>query len=611
MGHVLSGFREPLRCRGLMWHLMLWLVLWVGAWFFCRPAQAAFFDASGSTGLLGVSHYDPHGGATEGPLQGVEQLLKLKLELKPGDLTSLYIDLRFWPQGSRYYFGDSYEEELSVAEGTFYYALRPRVSQLYIESATRYCLVSLGRRAKHLGLGIFLNSGDNPWDVHQSLFEGISCNVGSGVWRSLSVELGADKLREGFLLEKGDDAQQFHASITYDDRHMLSGSQLRKQVSLYFAYRNSSSPHLLGRSSDKYIDLFGGLYWKYLAFEAEGLVRMGSASGNAWDQIGARPERTNTVDALAAHTQLSFTYPSPYPWESRNRSPQQEYWQHQLAGDEEEEPEIPSFEEDEGAEEDYADELLDEGEEVKEPSAVDKASATNKPSATNNSATEEGDSAQDAHSSEQRPAPRVKTPTAAVASNAAYYHKVAATYTYSPGDRHGYYKGSDQYLSESRRSTEATALPLHPNFKPALILFNMRTPDLDIDGVYSGTQVMNAHVFTGGYSLLHRTYGNFHFKLIGALMEKGIPSTVQTYFRYNIDESFPKGYYQFARDQYYPVGYRGSYLGTEIDVAYDIKLSKELLWGAAAGYLVVGEALDVGSQKANVIALETYVLWDF
>ena len=597
--------------------------------------QGAFFEAEGSFGLLGVSQWQPHAGATEGPLQGVEQMLNLGLEIKPGDLTSLFLDVRFWPLGQRYYYGGDDEETNYAADGIFYNDFRPRISELYIESSTPYCLISLGRRAKHLGLGIFLNSGSRPWDSHKSIFEGLSCDVGPGLWRTVGIQIGVDKLGEGALLEKGDDVQQFHASIAYDDRHMLRGSDLRKQVSLYFAYRNSSSPHVRGRFNDKYLDLFGGLYWKYIALEAEGLIRMGTASGTAWDNIGARPGRRTTVDSIAAHSELSFTFPSPYPWETHNKNAEREYWQYQLAAEEEEdlaeesEPqdpqkqdpekvevaptaeEPPTTSEPEVPEEKEELQETEESEEAQEEEGVSTESQEQEPKKEEHSPSSDESPKEEKSTPTPPEATKKFTPPASTEAKGAYFHKITLGYTYAPGDRDGYFKGSNTYLSESKRSAKTTALPLHPNFKPALILFNMRTPHLDIDGVYSGTQVVNAHVFAGGYSFLHELYGNVHLKVLGAQMDKGIPAPVRSYFKFRIDDQFPDDYYDFARDQYYPVGYLGKYLGTEIDIAYDLKISRDLLWGLAGGYLIVGSALDIGNKKTNVFALETYLIWDF
>ena len=575
-----------------------------------NPAMGLFFESEGTVGLLGVSHYDPHSGATEGPLQGVEQLFHLGLEIKPGDLTSLYLDVGFWPIGERYYWGGDYERTADLSESNTYEAFTPRVSQLYLESATRYCLVSLGRRAKHIGLGIFLDDGTDPWDTHQSLFEGISCTVGPGLWRTLKVEVGADKLREGFILEKGDDTKQFHALIAYDDRHVRSSSDLKKQVSLYFAFRDSSSPHLLGESSDKYLDLFGGLYWKNLTFEAEGLIRMGKGSGRSWEDLGARPERLNSVDALAVHAQASFTYPDPN--QSASRSRQKEYWQPQLAepsaqgtkepsaqnmeesSAEEEEPsstaessddtdseessnaETGEIAEEENTEEDSYDDEDSYDEDDAEAHEVAEGDADSSQEKTDHG--DAGGTAEDSSSEppkSSQPSGDAQTVVASEGSSSSadvfeesgdhnpghsswsgqYYHRVTTSYTFAPGDSQGYYKGDDEYLGDARRSDKVTALALNPNFKPAMILFNMRTRDLDIDGVYSGIQVVNAHVFTLGYSFLHSQYGNGHFKVIGANMDRTIPLTVENYFKRSGGEYYLEGYYDFALYQYYPVGY--------------------------------------------------------
>lgn len=493
------------------------------------PGQghAAFINASGYLGLLSSGLYNPHINALSGDYQTFEKYLSLDIEIQSGDLLTLYLDVRLWPQGGSL-IGE--EEGMVGAESDFYFYddLTPTVTEFYVEAASNICLFNAGRRARTVGLGMFWYDAAEPFETQQTLFEGVSCEVHSGI-QQLEVTLGMDKLREGDPMHQGDDLSQLFASIAYDDREFAPYA-LKKQVALYYAYVTSHKPHDFGQQKDKYLDIMAGLYWSHFSWETEGLIRMGKASGESWETYGGRPNQYSGLNALALYTTLKASFPAPYGI------------------------------------------------------TVEQAAGNNH--------NHDGHDNHEEHSGIE--------------------HEVFVEYIYSPGDEQGYFKGSDTYLTGSKRSDQISALPLNVNFKPALILFNMRTEDFDIDGIYSGDRIVNAHVFVGGYSLMHERFGEFHGKIIAALMDKEIPDFVYSYFYHNpIPEAeIDEDYYEFPEEVKVPVGFSGRYLGTEINLTYGYAFTDNLSFELTGGYLFGGSALQVNqTSPANTFAFDIAMLF--
>ena len=472
-------------------------------------AYGAFIHASGYFGLLSSGLYNPHFNSLTDDLQATEKYLTLDVEVQSGDLLSLYLDVRLWPETTGSLLGEEVGVMGQEADFYFYNDFTPTVTEAYVEASTRFCLVNVGRRARNVGLGMFWNDASAPFDAQQTLFEGVSCELNSAV-QPLGVTLGVDKLREADPMNQGDDLSQFFVSVAFDDRQRDAGYDLKKQVALYYAYVSSHKPHDYGEQKDKYLDILAGLYYKGLSFETEGLIRMGKAKGQSWESLGGRSGQSSTINAFALYSTLAYELPV--------------------------------------------------------------------------SSTE----------------------------NAEYQHEIFVEYVYSPGDEDGYYKGTDTFLTESKRSADITAMPLNMNFKPALILFNMRTDAFDIDGVYAGDYIVNSHVFGGGYSLAHQKYGEFHAKVIHALMDQEMPDEVYSYFyHYPLSaDNLPDEYYEFPEAAAVPVGFYGRHLGTEVDLSYGYAFTDNLAFSFTAGYLFAGKAMNVDQDKpANTYGFDLTLLF--
>ena len=79
-------------------------------------------------------------------------------------------------------------------------------------------------------------------------------------------------------------------------------------------------------------------------------------------------------------------------------------------------------------------------------------------------------------------------------------HSLVLDLAYAPGDSDGYYKDidSDSELSITKRSNQANAIRIHPNFTPTMILFNSYNylADLNLDGIFDYQAIMNAQLIS-------------------------------------------------------------------------------------------------------------------
>ena len=194
-------------------------------------------------------------------------------------------------------------------------------------------------------------------------------------------------------------------------------------------------------------------------------------------------------------------------------------------------------------------------------------------------------------------------------SGSAKRHLAFFEYFRAPGDESGYYKGTNDTIGSSERTSAAEAFAFHENFKPAMLLFNGRqgSEDMNIDGIYDSNRLMNANVFSFGYKFESVENGTLEAKLINASLLIGMPSDVKDYFDNN---NAPADYYNLAGQ--YPVGYFGDDIGTEINVSYKVNFAKSFDVEIAGAYAMPGDALKVtdNEPKTNT-ALQTSMSMSF
>lgn len=190
-------------------------------------------------------------------------------------------------------------------------------------------------------------------------------------------------------------------------------------------------------------------------------------------------------------------------------------------------------------------------------------------------------------------------------------HTVFMKYAYAPGDGEGYYSETGEVtasttdeklkaLNTSKRNKKASAVAFHRNFKPALIMFNgrARIDDMRVDGVFDPGRVMNAQVYSLGYRYEDLSIGNFEVKGIYGFLNEGMPSDVEDYYKNQTKK---------------PVGYYGTDLGMELDLAYWTHIGKDVDLGLAAGALIPGKAYRTSEEdkpQTNYL-LQSYVSFNF
>ncbi|MFK7872346.1 MAG: hypothetical protein AB8C84_04140 [Oligoflexales bacterium] len=297
--------------------------------FFSSPCWGLFIDGQGSYALRGEMSTAPGMHETSGLHQATRHNFRFFGELRLNDRSSFFSELRLTPASQKSFLGDSSAAESCTEDSCksqdtlnpAYTPYAPQATQAYIRYASEYCILEAGRRSRHWGLGAYLNKGIDPFDVSQSLFDGMTCHVNIQKSQTLGFSLGVDKLSEtdhhldttlgpkpGTTNPK-DDINQFFLQIEYDDRVPKAGSGTTKNVGIYLA--NIKAP----RTELYMLDVYLGLYTSALSFQSEALLRSGKSSDptsfytTGGIQIDAEHTR-NTMDAIAMTSQLSYVLSS-------------------------------------------------------------------------------------------------------------------------------------------------------------------------------------------------------------------------------------------------------------------------------------------------------------
>lgn len=178
-------------------------------------------------------------------------------------------------------------------------------------------------------------------------------------------------------------------------------------------------------------------------------------------------------------------------------------------------------------------------------------------------------------------------------------------YAIAPGDRQGYFNNTDANAvnSLSKRDENARAIALNANFTPALILFNGRTEldELKVDGIFDPKRVMNAQVYSLGYRLESKDYGNFETKLVTASLSQTPPDEVKEFYA-TVDKNTRR-----------PIGFYGKSLGYELDLKYWKTLAGGVEAGLATGLLLPGKAWQVreGDKPRNSFLFQAHLVYKF
>lgn len=543
-------------------------------------AHAFSVDGDGHYGLRGSTQTAPGFSKETGYFQAIEQSFSLLGEARFNDLSSMYLEFRLFDDPRESYLGDTgrprdckagnepaSDEECDGKHQSSgepgYEPYTPKITKAYIRYAFDYCIVEAGRRGRDWGLGIFLDSGSDPFETDASVFDGISCDINIQKASTLGFKIGYDKLAETgtYVIQPpanseneprtrrfgandtSDDLDQFFFAIEYDDRKANAGEAFTKQIGVYFAqvngrdykqFENDGSPKVTeetgGSATDlKFLDLYTGFFLADLALRNEILFRMGKSADPNWQGLGGdsleegQPTK-NKLDAIAVAGSIDWT--------------------------------------------------------------LSRSGAAIGPAEYNR-----GDASR---------------------------HVLFLNYAYAPGDEDGYLddripgdpntNDARAAIAADKRNGKVDAVAFHRNYKPALILFNSR-PEADkfiVDGAFNPSRVVNASVLGTGYRYESLENGNFEVRLLTAQLIAGVPGSVKDYY-----DSIEGTEADSSGNR--PAGFYGKDLGYELDLSYSYKVGREAELGVAGAAALPGDAwkTHVDRSPTNNMLLQTYAAFKF
>ncbi len=551
-------------------------------------AYGFFVDGEGHYSLKGETRTAPAFSRKSGIYQAIEQSFRLNGEARFSDQSSLNIEFRLFDNPREAYLGDRAEPQdcpqNSTGKSTTaspdpghpcsgvhqntgepgYRSYEPKITKAFVRYGFDYCLLEAGRRSRNWGLGIFMDSGDDPFETSSSVYDGFTCNINIQKSQTLGFSIGYDKLAEtGVALDpqdaldgrrfgandSNDDIDQYFFTIEFDDRKANAGAPLTKQVGVYFSQITSKSVDSGGSSTDlKFLDLYTGFFLGDIAFRNEVLFRMGKSADPSWYAMGGATLPTedltppvNKLDSIGLAGSLDWT-------------------------------------------------LSRSGGHIG-PIEYNKGDASRHLVFFN------------------------------------YAYAPGDKHGYFRDDLPGMTPDNiDDPIQAKDRDRRATAMAFHRNYKPALLLFNQR-PEADkliVDGVFNPSRVENTTMVNLGYRYESLAAGNFEAKLITARLNSGINQSVVSYYdkRKECKESkssrtdcdkYSNPNPDDPEDSTRPAGFFGGSLGYELDLTYTYKVGRAAELGAAAAFAIPGDAwkVDINSKPSNDLLVQTFATFNF
>jgi hypothetical protein len=312
-----------------------------------QSAEAFFIDGEGHYAVKGQIHRSPGFSDERASRNVFKQSFRVLGKIKPTDVLDLNMGLRLFEDPELAYLGDrARPNECSWVDGDQnspfgsnrdcvgrhqdtgepgYEPYRPFITELYVRYAMDACILEVGRRSRHWGLGIFLNSGKRPFDTTESLFDGVSCSVNVQKNQTVGFTLGMDKLVEsGTSIDvetairnrenppprrevSANDINQFFTAVEYDDTH-TGGSGFKRIVGIYFAFIKGGSA-----TDIKFADLYTAFFFDRFSFKNEILFRLGKSADPSWSRYGGLSSRAgdeirNNVASIALAGELEYVF---------------------------------------------------------------------------------------------------------------------------------------------------------------------------------------------------------------------------------------------------------------------------------------------------------------
>ena len=139
-----------------------------------------FFDGKGHYALRPEYRHAPGASSKRGTHQGTDQSFRLEVEARSHDKLSLFSELRILPQLNGNFMGTTPhmpftgEEKAQNISHPGYQSLEPHLTQVYAQYATDSFILKAGRRGRDWGLGLFLDSGKNPFSNAMNVYDGVT-----------------------------------------------------------------------------------------------------------------------------------------------------------------------------------------------------------------------------------------------------------------------------------------------------------------------------------------------------------------------------------------------------------------------------------------------------
>ncbi|MBP9708217.1 MAG: hypothetical protein KBD78_11270 [Oligoflexales bacterium] len=493
------------RVQVSLFHLMLLSAILFAV---SSPAWAIFFDGRGHYSLRGQTQTNPELVNGSGTHQAIEQSFLLEGEARLNDRSSFFLELGLTGQNRGQYLGDTAqpyecterripgsttETETECAGRTQdqsipgYKPYDPQIRAAYARYAFDYCILEVGRRPRHWGLGVLVDRGDKPFNAAGSYYDGATCEVNLQQSQAIGFSIGYDKLQEsgeaydnpfdraesdtaeetrflnsrkyGGAASKGDDMDQFFFTLELDDRKEKSANSMSKIVGIYFANLISATAEDHSSSDVKYLDLYTGLFFSSFAWKNEIVFRMGKSNAPLWVEYGGRKFAEdqivkNDLNAIGIAGNLDWTLSSSGSIDGPAEFRQGSHERHALQFD----------------------------------------------------------------------------------------------YAIAPGDKDSYareFVGSELNVDELKEDSKVGALPFHPNYKPALIFFNGHKASDELNdspGAFNNHRFVNASLLALSYRYESFRYGVFSAKFIKASLLEGMTNDVRAAYDANPSYEKPIGY---------------------------------------------------------------------
>ena len=279
-------------------------------------SEAAYFGGKGHFSLRGETRTEPSFRTETQTYQAIDRSFSLYTETKISDSTSLFFNVRLWDKPKESFFGqnstnsakcDDTDETCAFSTDSSYEPFGVTLKKVYMTVGTDYCLLTAGRMGRDWGLGVLLDSGDDPFEKDGSVFEGIRCDVNKQKTQNLGFAVGYDKISEGSEYTHGDDLEQYYVSVELDDRG--SSKDFGKHIGIYFANITSAEGgENIGSVEYKIFDLYTALYLGNLNLMAEAVFKTGKSEESRWSVYGSNDEGKHSVDSIAFALRGEFTF---------------------------------------------------------------------------------------------------------------------------------------------------------------------------------------------------------------------------------------------------------------------------------------------------------------